>query len=104
MVERYCSRRLTQRLPAAPRPSAHKCDRALFVLVSASGLTLTEAASASGSVPGVWPMVTAGGRNWIDGGMISAANVQLGEGFDRVIVIAPSATSTNGFDDVEAAA
>jgi NTE family protein len=76
----------------------------LVVLDSSSGLTLTEAACATGAVPGVWPMVTAGGRNWIDGGMISAANVQLGEGFDRVIVIAPSATSTNGFDDVEAAA
>ena len=76
----------------------------LVVLNSTSGLTLIEAASATGAVPGLWPMVTAGGRSWIDGGMISAANVQLGEGFDRVIVIAPSAISMNGFDDVEAAA
>ena len=76
----------------------------LVVLDSSSGLTLTEAAAATGAVPGIWPMVSAGGRDWIDGGMISAANVQLGEGFDRVIVIAPSATSMNGFDDVEAAA
>jgi NTE family protein len=76
----------------------------LVVLDSSSGLTVTEAAAATGAVPGIWPMVSAGGRNWIDGGMISAANVHLGERFDRVIVIAPSATSMNGFDDVETAA
>jgi NTE family protein len=76
----------------------------LVVLDHSSGLTLTEAAMATGAVPGLWPMVAAGGRNWIDGGMISASNVQLGTGFDRVLVIAPVGVSTAGFDSVDAAA
>ncbi|GAF45504.1 patatin-like phospholipase family protein [Rhodococcus wratislaviensis] len=76
----------------------------LVVLDSSSGLSLVEAANASGAVPGIWPMVSAGGRNWIDGGMISAANAELGTGFDRVLVIAPVPESTAGFDSVDAAA
>jgi NTE family protein len=76
----------------------------LVVLDRSSGLSLAEAAMASGAVPGLWPLVRAGGREWIDGGMISAANVHLGSGFERVLVIAPVSESTTGFDSVEEAA
>ncbi|UFS58765.1 patatin-like phospholipase family protein [Subtercola endophyticus] len=76
----------------------------LVLLDRHSGLSIVEAASATGAVPGIWPMVVAGGRNWIDGGMISAANAQLGSGYDRVLVIAPVAETNGGFDSVEAAA
>ena len=76
----------------------------LVVLDSSSGISLTDAANASGAVPGIWPMVSAGGRNWIDGGMISAANVELGAGFDRVLVIAPVVAAAAQRDSVDVAA
>jgi NTE family protein len=76
----------------------------LAVLSQSSGLTLTEAAMASGAVPGIWPLVRARSRSWIDGGMISAANVQLGSGYGKVLVIAPVVESNAGFDSVEVAA
>jgi NTE family protein len=76
----------------------------LVLLDRHSGLSIVEAASATGAVPGIWPMVVAGGRNWIDGGMISAHNTELGAGYDRVLVIAPVAETNGGFDTVEAAA
>ncbi|WP_329213111.1 patatin-like phospholipase family protein [Streptomyces sp. NBC_01485] len=53
------------------------------------GHLLTEVVSASGAVPGISPMVRFGGRNWIDGGMVSAANARLADGYERVLVIAP---------------
>ena len=40
-------------------------------------------------VPGVWPPVSINGQRWIDGGMRSAANVDLAAGCERIVVIAP---------------
>jgi len=40
-------------------------------------------------VPGVWPPVTVLGRRWIDGGVRSAANADLAEGYSRIVVLAP---------------
>jgi len=62
---------------------------ALHLLDRDSGITLVTATAASGAVPGVWPAIHALGRNWIDGGTCSAANVALGAGYDRVIAIVP---------------
>jgi NTE family protein len=45
--------------------------------------------AASCAVPGVYPPVTIGGRRYVDGGMRSAANADLGDGYDRVVVLAP---------------
>src|SRR5918999_377597 len=59
-----------------------------------SGVELIDAAAASCAVPGVWPPVTINGRRYIDGGVRSAANVDLAAGYDRVVVLAPI---TNGF-------
>ena len=54
-----------------------------------SGVSLTTAAEASGAVPGLWPVVVALGRTWIDGGSFSAANADLGAAYDSVVIIAP---------------
>lgn len=54
-----------------------------------SGVSLVDAVGASCAVPGVWPPVTVNGRRMIDGGVRSAANADLAEGCDRVVVIAP---------------
>ena len=55
----------------------------------ASGVGLVDAVAASCAVPGVWPPVTVLGRRWIDGGVRSAANADLAEGYSRIVVLAP---------------
>jgi NTE family protein len=55
----------------------------------ASGVPLLQAVAASCAVPGVYPPVTIAGRRYIDGGMRSAANADLAQGFDRLVVLAP---------------
>ena len=59
------------------------------VFDAASGVALVDAVGASCAVPGVWPPVSINGRRWIDGGMRSAANVDLAAGCERIVVIAP---------------
>jgi NTE family protein len=54
-----------------------------------SGVPLVQAVAASCAVPGVYPPVTIGGRRYVDGGMRSAANADLAQGYDRVVVLAP---------------
>jgi len=54
-----------------------------------SGVDLVTAVAASCAVPTVWPPVAINGRHYVDGGMRSAANVDLAAGADRVIVLAP---------------
>jgi NTE family protein len=59
------------------------------VLDRTSGVPLLQAVAASCAVPGVYPPVTIDGRRYVDGGMRSAANADLAEGCDRVVVLAP---------------
>jgi NTE family protein len=54
-----------------------------------SGAPLLQAVAASCAVPGIWPPVTIDGRRYMDGGVRSAANVDLAAGYDRVVVLAP---------------
>jgi len=54
-----------------------------------SGVPLVHAVAASCAVPGVYPPVTIDGRRYVDGGMRSAANADLAQGYDRVVVLAP---------------
>jgi NTE family protein len=54
-----------------------------------SGVDIVHAVAASCAVPLVWPAVTIDGKHYIDGGMRSTANVDLAEGADTVVVIAP---------------
>jgi NTE family protein len=73
----------------------------LHLLDRDSGVTLSEAVAASGAVPGLWPVVDAGGRKWIGGGSVSAANVELAADYTRVLVIAPVVTGFPGTPTVE---
>ncbi len=76
--------------PPALRVTAIDADTGdLHVFDASSGVPLADAISASGAVPGVWPLERFAGRTWIDGGMVSTANARLAEGHDRVLVIAP---------------
>jgi NTE family protein len=54
-----------------------------------SGPSLVQAVAASCAVPGVYPPVTIEGRRYIDGGIRSAANADLAQGCDRLVVLAP---------------
>lgn len=54
-----------------------------------SGVPLVDAVAASCAVPGVWPPMTVNGRQYIDGGVRSSANVDLASGSDRIVVLAP---------------
>ena len=58
-----------------------------------SGVSLVDAVAASCAVPGVWPPAVIDGRPYIDGGMRSPANVDLADGADRVVVLAPIAAA-----------
>ncbi len=73
----------------------------LHLLDKDSGLTLAEAVAASGAVPGLWPVVEAGGRKWIDGGSVSATNAALAADYDRVLLIAPVIAGFPGMPTVE---
>jgi NTE family protein len=59
------------------------------VFTSASGVDLVAAVAASCAVPTVWPPVEIGGRSYMDGGMRSTANVDVAQGAERVVVLAP---------------
>jgi NTE family protein len=55
----------------------------------ASGVPLVQAVAASCAVPGVYSPVTIDGRRYVDGGMRSAANADLAQGYERLVVLAP---------------
>jgi NTE family protein len=59
------------------------------IITKDDGVPLVDAVAASCAVPGVWPPVTIDGRRYVDGGVRSAANVDLAEGHDVVLVLAP---------------
>ncbi|WNI26024.1 patatin-like phospholipase family protein [Streptomyces sp. ITFR-16] len=59
-----------------------------------SGVDLADAVTASCAVPAVWPVAAFGGRSWIDGGVHSPANAHLAAGYERVVVIAPTASGS----------
>ena len=63
----------------------------LAVFDATSGVDLVHAVAASCAVPLVWPPVTVGGHDYVDGGVRSAANVDLASGYDVVVVLAPIA-------------
>ncbi|RBY87000.1 patatin-like phospholipase family protein [Blastococcus sp. TF02A-26] len=67
-----------------------------------SGVPLVHAVAASCAVPGVYPPVTIEGRRYIDGGMRSAANADLAEGHERVVVLAPIARGVGPLASVDA--
>jgi NTE family protein len=54
-----------------------------------AGVSLVTAVAASCAVPGVWPPVTAGDRQYMDGGVRSGTNADLAAGYERIVVLAP---------------
>jgi NTE family protein len=72
------------------RVTAVEAETGKFVVFDKdSGVDVVHAVAASCAVPLVWPAVTIDGKHYIDGGMRSTANVDLAEGADTVVVIAP---------------
>jgi NTE family protein len=54
-----------------------------------SNITLLEAVSASGAIPGLWPPVFARGQTWIDGGMVSTTNSLRASVALKILIVAP---------------
>jgi NTE family protein len=54
-----------------------------------SGADLADAVLASGALPGIYPLVTIGGRRYADGGAHSLYNADLAAGHDVVTVLSP---------------
>jgi NTE family protein len=91
----------TQEWPAVLRVTAIDLESGqLRAFERSDGYPLLDAVSASGAVPGISPPVNVGGRRWIDGGMVSSANVHLADGFDEVLVIAPLPRNHGGVPSV----
>jgi NTE family protein len=67
-----------------------------------SGVPLLSAVAASCAVPGVYPPVTVDGHRYIDGGMRSAANADLAQGCDRLVVLAPIPRGIGPIQSVDA--
>ena len=67
-----------------------------------AGVPLVAAVAASCAVPAVYPPVTVGGRRYIDGGMRSAANADLAQGHERVVVLAPIVRGAGPVTSVDA--
>jgi NTE family protein len=85
------SRLASHEWPARPiRLAAVDCATgAQRVFDAQSGVSLVDAVAASAAVPGVWPPVTIGGRQYMDGGVRSMDNADLAAGAARVIVVSP---------------
>jgi len=54
-----------------------------------SGVALADAVAASCAVPGIWPPVNIGGRQYMDGGIRSSSNADLAERSSGVIILSP---------------
>ncbi|HVU60603.1 MAG TPA: patatin-like phospholipase family protein [Mycobacteriales bacterium] len=74
------------------------------VFTSRDEVELVDAVTASCAVPGVWPPVTIQGSKYIDGGIRSGINLDLADGCDPVVVIAPMPEMPFIAPDVVAAA
>ena len=61
-------------------------DGSAHVLTRESGASLAQAVAASCSLPGISPPITIGSRQYIDGGFASAANVDLVDGYDEMLI------------------
>jgi NTE family protein len=101
------ARLYTVQWPEKLRVTAIDADTGgLTVFDHTCGYPLVDVVSASGAVPGISPAVSLGGRTWIDGGMVSAANARIADGFAKVLVLAPMPKGHGGIpsaqQDVEA--
>ncbi|MFE4451126.1 patatin-like phospholipase family protein [Streptomyces sp. NPDC056796] len=88
-------------LPSSEWPQRHLLVTAVDATTGAlhtfdrtGTVPLADAVTASCAIPMLWPVADAGGGSWIDGGVHSPANAQLASGYERVVVIAPTATGS----------
>lgn len=96
------SRLVTGEWPARLRVTAIDADTGqLHAFDHQSGVSLLDAVSASGAVPGIWPLISIGDRIWIDGGMVSSTNATLAEGCGRIVILSPM---PNGYGSIPGAA
>lgn len=65
---------------------------------ASSGATLPLAIAASCTVPGILPPVGIDGRRFMDGGVRSVSNADLADGYDRIVVLAPSGSADTPYD------
>ncbi|MFV2177835.1 patatin-like phospholipase family protein [Actinomadura sp. LOL_016] len=87
---------IAERLPAHEWPARRLLVTAVNALTGElrvfdreSGVDLVDAVAASCAVPMIWPTVTIGGVRYMDGGVRSAANLDLAQGCERVLLLAP---------------
>ncbi|WKG02240.1 patatin-like phospholipase family protein [Mycolicibacterium sp. HK-90] len=66
----------------------------LVTLDRNSGVSLVDAVEASCAVPAVWPVVTIGGRRFMDGGIGSAVNMAMAADCDIAVALVPQGRST----------
>ena len=66
-------------------------EERVFTPKDADTVPLVDAVAASCAVPGIWPPVTVDGHRYVDGGIRSSTNVDLADGHDVVLVLAPVA-------------
>ncbi len=96
------SRLVTSKWPANLQVTAIDADTGqLHTFDHQSGVSLLDAVSASGAVPGIWPLVSIGDRFWTDGGMVSTTNSRLAEGYERIVILSPM---PNGYGSIPGAA
>jgi NTE family protein len=86
------------------RITAVDADTGEFVVLDrGSGVDLVHAVAASCAVPLVWPPVPVdGGRRYVDGGVRSAANADVAEGAESVVVLAPLPQSFSRYHRLDA--
>ena len=77
-----------------PWPAKYSCtaidasDGRFVVFDQRTGTPLARGVASSCSVPGLFPPITINGRRYYDGGIRSATNFDLAEGYERVIAVA----------------
>lgn len=68
-----------------------------YIIERESGVSLVDAVAASCAVPGIWPAVTIAGHRYMDGGMRSATNADLAQGYRRIVILNPLGANANLF-------
>jgi NTE family protein len=79
-------------------PAVNAETGAVVVFDRDSGVSLVDAVAASCAVPLVWPPMTNRGQRYMDGGARSVANVDLAQGCERIVVLAPTASGLRRAD------
>ncbi|MFF4226587.1 patatin-like phospholipase family protein [Streptomyces abikoensis] len=69
--------------------TAVRGDGSRTVFTSTSGVGLVDALTASCAVPGMWPVMSIKGEDYIDGGTFSLTHADLAGPAERVIVLRP---------------